>query len=68
MGKVLNIFRGFFTAVSDVNKKYKEPHIKMTRTISFSLLMLRLYLFFMVSILLYKFISLASKGGLGIVP
>jgi hypothetical protein len=68
MGKVLNIFQGFFSAVRDVNKKYKQPQIKMTRTVSFSLLMLRLYLFFMVGILLFKFISLAIKGGLGVVP
>jgi hypothetical protein len=68
MGKVLNIFRGFFTAVQDVNKKYKKPQIKMTRMVSFSLLMLRLYLFFMIAILLFKFITLALKGGLGVVP
>ncbi len=68
MGKVLNIFRGFFAAVHDVNNKYKKPHIKMTRMVSFSLFMLRLYLFFMVAILLFKFISLAVKGGLGVIP
>ncbi len=68
MGKVLNIFRGFFAAVQDVNKKYKKPQIKMTRMVSFSLLMLRLYLFFMIAILLVKFITLALKGGLGVVP
>lgn len=68
MGKVLNIFRGFFAAVHDINEKYKQPQIKMTRMVSFSLLMLRLYLFFMVAILLFKFITLALKGGLGVVP
>ena len=68
MGKVFNIFRGFFSAVRDVNKKYKQPHIKMSRTASFSLFMLRVYLFFMVAILLFKFITLAVKGGLGVVP
>ena len=68
MGKVLNIFRGFFAAVHDINEKYKQPQIKMTPMVSFSLIMLRLYLFFMVAILLFKFITLALKGGSGIVP
>ncbi len=68
MKKIFNIFRGFFTAVRDVNRKYKQPHIRMTRTISFALFMLRLYLFFIVAILLYKFISIATGRGLGGVP
>ncbi|MCL4468516.1 MAG: hypothetical protein M1591_06260 [Deltaproteobacteria bacterium] len=68
MRKVLNIFRGFFAAVHDINEKYKRPQIKMTHMVSFSLIMLRLYLFFMIAILLFKFITLALKGGSGVVP
>ncbi len=68
MKKIIAQFRSFFTAVRDVNSKYKEPHIRMTRTVALSLFMLRLYLFFIVAILLLKFISLAAKGGLGVIP
>jgi hypothetical protein len=58
MERILNVFRGFFEAVHEVNEKYKTPHIKMTRLVSFSLLMLRFYLLFMVLLLLYKFVTI----------
>ncbi len=60
MEHVLNIFRGFYHAVHEINEKYKTPQIKMTRMVSFSLLLLRLYLLFMVVILLYKFVTIVG--------
>ncbi len=68
MKKIIALVRSFITAVRDVNNKYKKPHIRMTRTVALSLFMLRLYLFFIVAILLFKFITLALHGGLGVVP
>ena len=56
MHRLLSIPRGFIRAVREINEKYKTPHIQMTRPVRLSLLMLRLYLFFMVAIMLYKFI------------
>lgn len=53
-------FMGFFDAVREINEKYKYPRLKMTKLIKFSLLALRLYLLFMVLILLYKFILIAT--------
>jgi hypothetical protein len=41
-----------------VNAKYKTPRVKMTRLVAASLFLLRLYLFFLVGILLYKFWTL----------
>ncbi len=60
MNRLLSIPRGFLKAVRDINEKYKTPHIEMTRTVRLTLLMLRLYLFFMVGIMLYKFITLIA--------
>jgi hypothetical protein len=54
---------GFIDAIRDINEKYKTPRIKMTPMVKASLLMLRLYLFFMVAILLYKFIQIALGQG-----
>jgi hypothetical protein len=60
MNSLLSIPRGFIKAVREINEKYKTPHITMTRPVRYSLLMLRLYLFFMVAIMLYKFITLVA--------
>lgn len=68
MEAFIGIFRGFFNAVHRINEEYKEPEIKMDRTVAIALLMLRLYLLFMVAILLFKFISLAFSGALGVMP
>ncbi|HEY9151651.1 MAG TPA: hypothetical protein VIN60_02105 [Anaerolineales bacterium] len=56
MDKVLDILRGFFQAIREINEKYKTPQIKMTPMVSASLLILRLYLLATVAILLVKFI------------
>jgi hypothetical protein len=58
-----DIFRGiydFMEAIREINAKYRTPRIKMTRLVSFWLLMLRLYLIGMILLLVYKFISIVS--------
>ncbi len=52
-------FLGIFDAIGEINEKYKHPRIKMTPMVKISLFALRVYLFFMVAILLYKFIQIA---------
>ena len=44
--------------VKIINRRYATPQIKMTRLVTFSLLALRLYLIFLVGILVYRFITL----------
>ena len=44
--------------VKSINRKYATPQIKMTRLVKFSLLSLRLYLIFLVGILVYKFVRM----------
>jgi hypothetical protein len=58
-----DIFRGiydFMEAIREINAKYRTPRIKMTRLVSFWLLMLRLYLIGMILLLVYKFITIVS--------
>jgi hypothetical protein len=60
MEGILDGFRDFIQAIRDINEKYKTPRIKTTRLVSFSLLLLRIYLIGMLLLLLYKFISVVT--------
>jgi hypothetical protein len=60
MARLWNRISSFWDAIREINGKYKTPRIKMTRMVSFWLLMLRLYLIGMLLLLLYKFISIVS--------
>lgn len=56
MEKVLDVFRGFFQAIRDIDATYKNPEIQMTPLVRTSLLVLRLYLLATVAILFVKFV------------
>ena len=56
--KFSNAISNQFRIIREINKKYKNPRIKMTRWVSIALLGLRLYLILLVIILVYKFITL----------
>ena len=43
--------------VREINEKYKTPKIRMSRGVKIALVFLRLYLLFLVVILIYKFIT-----------
>jgi hypothetical protein len=47
--------------ISEINRRYAKPKTKMTRMVSFALLLLRLYLIFLVGILFFKFFTLLKK-------
>ena len=49
-----------FHRIVEINQKYAKPKIKMTRLVSVCLLFLRLYLLFLVGLLVYKFITLVK--------
>ena len=55
---ILEFFKNTLTTVRSINRKYAHPQIKMTPLVKVSLLSLRLYLIFLVGILVYKFISM----------
>jgi hypothetical protein len=60
MDRVANSFRDFLEAIREINRKYRTPRIKMTRMVSVSLLMLRIYLIGMLLLLVYKFITVVA--------
>jgi hypothetical protein len=60
MDQILDGFRNLIEAIREINKKYKTPRLKMTRMVSISLLMLRLYLIGMLLLLLYKFVTVVA--------
>jgi hypothetical protein len=55
---ILEFFKNTVSTVRSINQKYSKPQIKMTRMVKLSLLSLRLYLIFLVGILVYKFITM----------
>ena len=55
---ILEFFKNTVRAVTSINQKYAKPQIKMTPMVKASLLALRLYLIFLVGILVYRFITL----------
>ena len=61
--RVFEVVRGWLSVITDINKKYAKPRIKMTSGVKTALLLLRLYLIFLVLVLGYRFVSLALGGG-----
>jgi hypothetical protein len=43
--------------VREINERYRTPKIKMSRGVKIALVFLRLYLLFLVVILIYKFVT-----------
>ena len=48
---------GHVEKISEVNRHYATPRIKMSSAVRVSLLTLRIYLFVLVGLLAYKFIT-----------
>ena len=46
--------------IREINHRYSEPHIEMSRGVKMSLLVLRIYLFLLVGLIVYKFILVLS--------
>ncbi len=55
---IREFFSHNFAKVQEINKKYAKPNVEMSKWVKGSLLFLRLYLIFLVCLLLYKFITL----------
>jgi hypothetical protein len=47
-----------YAKIREINRKYAHPNVKMSPLVKLSLLFLRLYLIFLVALLIYKFITL----------
>ena len=61
--RVFDVFRNRTAVITEINKKYAHPRIKMTRGVRIGLLFLRFYLIFLAVVLLYAFIMNAVHGG-----
>ncbi len=57
-GFIACLTKSWFKKVNEINKKYREPRLKMTPLVRAALLALRLYLIMLVIILVYKFYTL----------
>lgn len=55
---IRNFLRHNYSKIREINKKYATPNIEMSSWVKFSLLSLRLYLIFLLVLLMYKFITL----------
>ena len=53
-----SILDSWFHTIKEINKKYSKPKIKMTKSVSYALFFLRIYLLILVGLLFYKFITL----------
>ena len=58
----MKAFRTFVAKIHDINSRYREPRIEMSGAVRLSLMVLRLYLFALVGLMVYKFILLVTEG------
>ena len=55
-----NTLKNFAQKIREINQRYSKPHIEMSAGVRISLIALRVYLLFLVSLMVYKFITLLS--------
>jgi len=55
MGRVI---AGWLNKITEINRKYATPRIRMSRSVKIALLFLRLYLVLLIVLLGYKFWTL----------
>ena len=55
LGRVKEYIRRQYSIITEINRKYATPRIRMSRGVKLVLLFLRLYLIFLVLLLGYKF-------------
>jgi hypothetical protein len=58
----MQAFRSLFAKLREINSRYREPRIEMSRAVRLSLMVLRLYLFALVGLMVYKFVLLVTGG------
>ena len=49
-----------FEKIREINRRYATPRIEMSGTVRLALLVLRIYLFTLVGLLVYKFITVLT--------
>jgi hypothetical protein len=56
----MKTFRSRFTKIAEINSRYRQPRIEMSGAVRVSLMALRLYLFTLVGLMVYKFVLLVT--------
>lgn len=54
---IKNVLKRPVEKIREINRRYATPRIKLSRSVKFSLLMLRIYLIVIVLLLLFKLIT-----------
>lgn len=57
---MFNSFKQFRQKIREINQRYSEPHIEMSRAVRMALVALRVYLLLLVGLMVYKFILMLS--------
>jgi len=61
----MSIFAGIYQSLTSqirgINTRYPKPSIRMTPLVKICLLFLRFYLFLLIGLLIYKFITVVSQ-------
>lgn len=53
--RIGSVIRGWTDKITEINRKYATPRVRMSRGVKLVLLFLRMYLIFLVLLLGYKF-------------
>lgn len=58
----MSSMRRFLDRIGAINARYRSPRIAMSGAVRISLMLLRVYLLFLVILMIYKFVSIVTKG------
>jgi len=58
----MQTFRNLFAKLHEINSRYGKPRIQMSGAVRLSLMALRLYLFALVGLMVYKFVLIVTGG------
>jgi len=56
----MNTFRRLQATIADINRRYQTPRIAASPAVRLSLMALRVYLLFLVALMVYRFAVLVS--------
>jgi len=58
----MNAVRNLVAKLREINSRYREPRIGMSRAVRASLMALRIYLLLLVALMIYKFVAIVTQG------
>jgi hypothetical protein len=56
----MKTFQRLRATIADINRRYQQPRIAMSPAVRLSLMALRVYLLFLVGLMIYRFVVLVS--------